>query len=723
LPLLALWAVLAAILSVLAAQVRDWNAMTDELVYERLAISVAQSHSLLPRLHGELIRSLAQLYPVLISPWFTWGHVPENLRNAHIFNAWLMSSACIPAFLLARRVTGSRRLAYLIALVTICTPWIIYTTTLLTEVAGYPAFLWAILGMHKTTTEPSARNDVLAAVALAFAVLARTQFVFLVGVLPVALLAFHLTEPRAGPVWTRIVAGVRDAVRRHPVLTGVYALLAAGALVVIENGGHLSHLSVYGAQDTRLFHRGWTGSLTGHVADLAFGIGILPLLVGCGWLIENAVRPPARASLRAFAFVGLAATGLLMLEISSWDLTIGTFVLDRYLYYVVPIILLAFVCALRDARRPLWSLAPLVALACWGFARHLQEEFLWSGQFPLSTDSPIATLYKPIADIGGGAGGASTILVAATSVLAAAFVAADRLVRPAALATGLCVALAVAAPADTAYTFVKLFSRDGHSYRPLTKSEAGILDWIDGSLGPGARVTEVPYPISDSFLVSQEAWRDLEFWNKSIRYAVHYPTPDVYRDAVIWFPNNALAFDPTTGAASATLTPYVVQSVSETRFRISGTVVLEPSNMMVIRSTTPWRTDWLTSGLYDDGWTRPDTTARIRVFGEPGARQAVQRTLTVQLRGAVGVPPRPFALRWRGGSTHGVAGSDSSVQERITLCVPARGHADVQLSVAGSSQIPGDQKSIADSTQPRQGGLLVSGISLADEIGPACRPS
>jgi len=47
---------LAAGLSLITARVTDWNAMTDELVYEHLAISVDQWHSILPRLHGELVR-------------------------------------------------------------------------------------------------------------------------------------------------------------------------------------------------------------------------------------------------------------------------------------------------------------------------------------------------------------------------------------------------------------------------------------------------------------------------------------------------------------------------------------------------------------------------------------------------------------------------------------------------------------------------------------------
>ena len=138
--------------------------MTDELVWERLAISIWQYHSLLPRLHGEVIKNLAQLYPTLISPIFAGGGVPGELKNAHILDAWVMSSAAVPAFLLARRVTGKRWPAYLLAVVSVAMPWIVYSTVLATEVIAYPLFLWAMLAMHRSITSPRwSRNDALVA--------------------------------------------------------------------------------------------------------------------------------------------------------------------------------------------------------------------------------------------------------------------------------------------------------------------------------------------------------------------------------------------------------------------------------------------------------------------------------------------------------------------------------------------------------------------------------
>jgi hypothetical protein len=708
-PLLLLWALLASILSAIAANVRDWNAMSDELVYERLAISVGQLHSPLPHLHGEVVRSLAQLYPLLISPWFAAGYVPHDLVHAHIFDAWLMSSACIPAFLLARRVTGRRWAAYLLALVTICTPWIVYTTTLLTEVAGFPAFMWAMLGIHHAATRPSWRSDLLAVLGVALAFFARTQFVGLIAVLPAALLVYHASRHE-----------LRAAARRHLLLVCVYVVLAVAAAAAVVSGHRLSSLSVYGNLNPGLFPAGWEGSVTGHLADLAFGIGILPLVVGVAWLIANVLRPPAAAAAHAFACIAAATTTVVVLEISAWDLGPGTFVIDRFLFYLAPLLLLAFVCALLDARKPRWSLLLPAALVAWGFARHLQKDFLWSGQFPLSTDSPIALPYKWFADLGGGKSGASAILVCLTIGATVAFVAAARFVRPAVLTAVLAILLAVALPADTTYAFAKLFSRDGHAVRPLTQSEAGILDWLDRAVGTGAKVTAAPYAVSTAHLVTLKFWRDLEFWNKSVRYGIHYP-PGLYADAVIWFPNNAVTFDRRSGRASRSLTPFVVQAVGETRFRISGTARLQTTDVMLIQASMPWRTDWLTSGLYGDGWTPPHTTAHIHVFATPGQRGPVMRTLTVQLRAPNEAPDRPFAIAWRHGSIRARANDQNNVVEQIPLCVPGRGFADVRVSSPVSSDVGPDQSQL-EPLPHRPGGVLVADISLADEIGGPCKP-
>src|SRR5438128_5700589 len=199
----ALWAGLASGLQALTTRVVDWFVMTDELLYERLAIAVARTGSPLPSVHGQLIPSVNQLYPLLLAPLYRHGLVPDSLHEAHVLNAWVMTSAAIPAFLLARQVSGRGWVALAAALLTACVPWIVLSSFLLTEVAGYPAFLWALLAMQRAVAVPSRRNDAIALLGIALAIFARTQFVVLLLVLPLALLA---VEGRAVVARHRLLA-------------------------------------------------------------------------------------------------------------------------------------------------------------------------------------------------------------------------------------------------------------------------------------------------------------------------------------------------------------------------------------------------------------------------------------------------------------------------------------------------------------------------------------
>ena len=45
---------------------------------------------------------------------------------------------------------------------------------------------------------------------------------------------------------------------------------------------------------------------------------------------------------------------------------------------------------------------------------------------------------------------------------------------------------------------------------------------------------------------------------------------------------------------------------------------------------SPWRADWLSFGLYDDGWTRPGVVARVRSFARPGQTEPLERSLVLQ---------------------------------------------------------------------------------------------
>src|SRR5687768_1583339 len=178
--------VLGWVLSLATTRVANWFVMTDELYYERLAISVAQTGSLLPRLHGELVANVNQLYPALLSVFYGNGDVPASLEAAHRLNAFVIASTAIPVYLLARRIGVGWLAGLWAAALAVAVPWVVLASFLLTEVVAYPAFCWALLALTNAIERRSTLADGLALVSICIAVLARTQFLLLLGVFALA---------------------------------------------------------------------------------------------------------------------------------------------------------------------------------------------------------------------------------------------------------------------------------------------------------------------------------------------------------------------------------------------------------------------------------------------------------------------------------------------------------------------------------------------------------
>ncbi len=728
LPIVGIWVAASLVLSQITGRVTDWYVMTDELVYERLAISIAKTGSPLPSVHGVLVRSLDQLYPWLISPLFAHGSVLADLHRAHLLGAWLMSSACIPAFLLARRVTGKRWPAYFVGLLSICVPWMLYASFLLTEAVAYPAFVWAMLAIQAATSSPSRRNDLLALLALGLAFLARTELAVLAVVLPLTVAAYHLALTTGSSRARRVPAAVRAAVRAHPVLAVVYAVLALAVAVFAAAGGKLADLTVYGQEiHASLIPPGTAGAFLGHLSQLAFGVAILPFVVGMAWLLANAVRRAETAERQAFASLGAIVVPVLTLEVAKYDLGLGPVIYDRYLFYLVPIVLLGFLCALLDPRAPRWSLLLPAALVCAGFAVHFQSAGTWTdvgGR--VDADSPVSIFYKPIVGAAHSIGAAQATLVAATILLTGAFALVCALARGRARVTvvfALLVALLL--PLETGWVFWRLFRVDDYAFRPLTGTQTQVppLDWLDREVGQNAKVTIIPYQVSTAFLVSLNYWRDIEFWNKSVERDAEFPSTDAYAFTGIWFPKTQLSVDPATGAVTPTLSPYVVQAVDESRFRIAGPVRMQTPQALLIAATRPWHVTWLSVGAYDDGWMKPGVPVRLRIYSTPGQRRAETRFLNLQFWAPADVSGRRFRVVSNLVRYHGtVTAPVTTFVNGLRVCVPARGYTDVTISAQGRSLIPGDLSSLPASVEPRLGSVHIADTSISDDVGALCDP-
>ncbi|HST14137.1 MAG TPA: hypothetical protein VLJ44_04690 [Gaiellaceae bacterium] len=681
LPVLAIWGGAAIALAVPARRVVDWFVMSDELFYERLGFSVARSGSLLPMLRGERVPGANQLYPVLLGGIAGHDLVPSFLLRAHTLNAVLMTSAAVPAYLIARGIVQRQVSAYVAAALTVLVPWLVLASFLLSEAAAYPAFLWAIYLLQRTVDQPSLLADAGAAAGLVLAFVARTQFAFLV---VVALVAIPVKEH-----------GIRRSVTRHRLLAGL-----GGAAFVVALVLALAGRNVFGAYNAAtqgtIVGTGFPRALLEHCAQLALGLALLPPIVGAAWLGANARRS-------AGALVSTLAITALVLEVTSFDERFGgELPRDRYLFYAAPLLLIGFVAALDDRRMPRWSLAAPFAVVAGGLALEPLPVF-----DKFNVDMPVAILDDYIRAHGG-----RILLVAALTLLVANFALARSLLPRQVVAVVLTALTALALTAETTYGFSRLFRVNGTSGRPITLPQGVVFDWIDRTVGPDADVTMIPYAqIEADYWATAAYWWDLEFWNRSVVRAAYLG--DRFAENQSTFPRLALTFS-SSGTASISPTRYAAESDRETRFRLDGPTVSLTRDVRLIDAGSSWHAAWTTAGLDDDGFTAAGRTAMLRVYPSPHQHGRLLRFVTLRFVAhapglAVQVGSKP--------PVHVDVGTNLDVPAAV--CVPAEHPALLRIRDVGSGRVYGDLGTPAGIGGSRVRGVQLERVSLADETG-AC---
>jgi hypothetical protein len=690
-PVLAIWAAAATALAIPARRVVDWFWMTDELLYERLAFSVVKTGSPLPSLHGQRVPVTNFLYPLLLAAVSGWHYVPSFLPRAHTLNAVLMTSAAVPAYLLARSMLRSQLAAYAASLLTVLVPWMILASFLLTESAAYPAFVWAVYLMQRAIARPSVPADLLALAGLVVAVLTRTQLVVLFAVPLIAILVRE--------------RGLRRAVDRHRALA---AVTAAGivALVVLVAAGHGAGLLGSYAGTT---HGSWISvamarGLTQHAAVVAMGLGFLPGIVGAAWLSVRSLR------IEVAPLVASLAGLLVLLEATSFDVRFGgDLPHDRYLFYLAPILLIGLLGALEDRHLPRWSLVGPLAVVLIGLATAvlpLYDKF--------NVETPVSIVDNYLLRTGGGLNGARLTLIGCALLALAIFVLA-RLFLPHRFAAVLVTAVVAAFLfGETAYGFDRLFSVYGTSGRPITVSQGSIFDWVDRAIGPTADVTMITYgQIPGDYNATAGFWWDLEFWNRSVTRAVYVDSK--FAEIQSTFPRVALGFDPRTGRANQSPTQYVAQSDSDARFGVRGKIVTIARNVRLVDAGPAWRLDWRTYGLDDDGFTLPGRQTSLRVY--PAAGQSKPTLRFVQFLVLAGPAPESATFTSSTGSWTAQVAASAEATAQTTVCVPPTGYGTIHIAPHGTATVYGDQGTKAGIGGNRIRGVQVERVSEADETG------
>ena len=664
-------ALAGSLLALYAARIEHWFVMTDELLYVKLATAIGTSFSPVPVVHGEPVAVLNQLYPLLIAPLFGALDVPTAFRVAHVLNAFVMASAAVPAYLLAREVVP-RVWAHVVAALSVAVPWMALTGVLMTEVAAYPAFLWALLALQRALVAPSPRRDLLALVGIGLAVLARTQFLLLALVLPLALLAHETWEVGAR-------GALRSAVSRHRVLAGAYAAAALVAAAAAAAGVLDRALGSYSAAaEGELMPAGiWQSALV-HVDVVGVGLGIVPLLLGAAWLLQSVVRPASPAG-HVFSSLALLSIGALALQVASYDLRFGGpgVVRSRYLFYAAPLLLIAAAAALRERPRAV-SVVAVSAVFAWSVHDHEFEPVagLW-------IDDPSSVLNEALNDQAGGL--AAGTFIAIVGVLLGIVVAlALRAVPVRLLAAGLGAALLAFSIGVTAVAGRRALDSEPPTSRHLGATGV-VLNWIDGSLPDGARAAAAPFPISPAWDISALLWWDVEFWNRSVDEILVGPEG---RFSYSVPPSRELGLDFATGTVPGTADAhaYLVVAAGDPRFRLAGPRHAANLGLEVIAVERPYRAVWATRGLELDGWTRPGRPATIRVYAEPDAPDTLAE-VSVQLAAPPG--PARYTIDAAGARRADDLGAGATRVEVLEVCPPAGGHADISIVSDRAASVPG----------------------------------
>ena len=339
----------------------------DELLYSKLAQSVASGHGLV--LRGETVFFPAPLPILAQAPAWLVHSLASGYVLAKALNVAVMSAAAFPAYALARRLVRPSY-ALLAAAMTVAGPVLVYAPYLMSEALAYPVFLLALATIVRAFERPSRWMEAaVVAVSLA-AVLTRVQFV----VVPVAYL---------------VAVAVRRRIRCHALSVG--GLLAFAALPLVSGG---TLLGTYAGATTLSFDPlavvRWS-SLTAALLPFAAGWLIVPgAILGAALL---AVRPRSEAD-AAFGLLALSLSALVLLEVGLIGAGEANRSLERYAIYLVPLAAIAFF-AYAERGAP-WRRA-YVALALGGCATAWLLDFPVRAGTSFSFDTATYSVYAQAA--------------------------------------------------------------------------------------------------------------------------------------------------------------------------------------------------------------------------------------------------------------------------------------------------------------------------------------
>jgi hypothetical protein len=314
---------------------------TDEIEWSQISRAIASTGHAARRGEPTFFKSI---YAYAIAPLW-WIHSTHAAYSAIKFlNAFMMSLAAVPTYLLARMLV-SRRAAVTAGLLAVAIPGMSYATTIIPESLAYTWFaLCAWLTVRALTTRRP-WHTVQALVVSLIAPYVKLELEIVVGVFAIAATGLWVTGPRGRALranWTR-----GDTIGALVLLLGALFLFNR---VVLQRSYEWHQATEY--WKSRMIDLGLNAG-----AALAIGLGLIPVVAGFA-----ALRLPDRRGEPAYrAFAAYLAASILCFSFytagkAAYVSTVfATLVEERNLIYVSPLLLVATVLVF-EARRVDWRI-------------------------------------------------------------------------------------------------------------------------------------------------------------------------------------------------------------------------------------------------------------------------------------------------------------------------------------------------------------------------------
>ena len=551
------------------------------------------------------------LYPFLIAPAWLLGSMEGTFEVAKTINVVLMSIAAVPVYLWGRRLMPGAY-ALIAAGLTLLLPAFALTMTLMSENAVFPAFVLAAFAVAWSLELPTRRRQVVALAAIGLACAARLQLVVLVPVLVTAIVVKVALDARAEGEW-RLLERLRSYALTAALLAATAVVYVVGTVALGEPlraglGGYGG--TAQGAYEVREVAH-WAVL---HLAELVFAAGFLPaaafVLLFARALRRRAPSPPAE---RALLAVGSSAVIWVAVELGavvSGGFT-GGFLQERYTFFVLPILFLAFAVWLAQAlpRPPEPTTLGLLIPAVLLFAFPIERVAVFTLPANVLTMIPLVRLVELAP---GGFNDVHLLMGAAVLVAGCLFVFVPRrlgtVVLPAAVAAFLLLAS------------YPLITRMRGIARELEYYAVGPNpSWIDGAVdGADVGFLTVPLPNEKDML---RIALETEFWNRSIgrHRPIAFESDCVSPCATVDAMTGRINLKPGASAYRYMLTHRDVPVVGDAVASSPPSVV---SPLVLYRVEQPLRLASRVEGLYPDGWMSADAMF-TQYAGAPGPLELV----------------------------------------------------------------------------------------------------